>query len=109
MEKNKETENNAYQKTAETPLVLDFIDLKYLGEIHLLLKQKFGLPEYYGANWDALWDCLDGLFDEAYPMHVDVYHVKRLPKDVREECEKMFGIFGELAEKTPYFTFRKIS
>jgi ribonuclease inhibitor len=25
---------------------------------HAYLKEKLSLPEYYGANLDALWDCL---------------------------------------------------
>ena len=37
---------------------LDFRNVKYFMEIHKVLKQTFGFPEYYGENLSALWDCL---------------------------------------------------
>lgn len=53
-----EMKRNAFKPIEENPIILDFTGCKYLGEIHLILKTKFGLPEYYGENWEALWDCL---------------------------------------------------
>jgi len=29
-------------------------------DVHEWLKQELGLPEWYGHNLDALWDCLTG-------------------------------------------------
>ena len=29
-------------------------------ELHRLLQDRLALPEYYGQNLDALWDCLTG-------------------------------------------------
>ncbi|WP_052447547.1 barstar family protein [Clostridium polynesiense] len=29
-----------------------------VSELHKVLKTKFALPDYYGENLDALWDCL---------------------------------------------------
>ena len=40
----------AFKEIAENPIILDFSKCKYLGEIHLMLKEKFGLPEYYGGK-----------------------------------------------------------
>ena len=57
-----EPEYYEFKEITENPIILDFSKCKYLGEIHLMLKEKFGLPEYYGENWDALWDCLDDRF-----------------------------------------------
>ena len=34
-----------------------------LDEVHERIKRAFGFPDYYGENWDAMWDCMDGLFD----------------------------------------------
>lgn len=45
---------NLFKPIKENPVILDFTGCKYLGEIHRILKTKFGLPEYYGENRDAL-------------------------------------------------------
>ena len=52
----------ALKEMTENPIKLNFSDCKTLANVHLLLKIKFGLPEYYGENPDALWDCLRYLF-----------------------------------------------
>lgn len=39
-------------------IILDFSNLKNAEEIHEYLFQKMELPEYYGRNLDALYDCL---------------------------------------------------
>ncbi len=47
------------------------LDLRTVGSIedlHGLLKTTFDFPDYYGRNWDALWDCL-GEIDRA-PMTI---------------------------------------
>ena len=73
---------NAFKEIAEKPIILDFSKCKYLGEIHLMLKEKFGLPEYYGENWDALWDCLDGLFYEQGDYIAELHGFYSMDKDL---------------------------
>lgn len=104
-----EVERNAFKPIKENPVMLDFSGCKYLGEIHLILKTKFGLPEYYGGNWDALWDCLDGLFYDRGEFIVKIYGFMSLPKDLREYCMSMLEIFDDVHKKTPNVTFELIS
>jgi len=37
--------------------------------LHDILKAKLELPEHYGANLDALWDCLTGWVDLPLELH----------------------------------------
>ena len=41
---------NAFKPIKENPIILDFTGCKYLGEIHLLLKEKFGFPVYFFSS-----------------------------------------------------------
>ncbi len=39
-----EFDSTAFKPIKENPIILDFSDCQYLGEIHLILKEKFGFP-----------------------------------------------------------------
>ena len=39
-------------------ITLDFSNCKYISQIYEEIKIKFGLPQNYGENPDALWDSL---------------------------------------------------
>ena len=40
-------------KPIESTVVLDVSACRCLGELHAVLKEGFGLPDYYGENWCA--------------------------------------------------------
>ncbi len=75
----------------------------------MILKEKFGLPEYYGENRDALWDCMQGLFYQRGIFKVNIYGFLSLPDDLREYCVTMLEIFDDVHEETPNITFEIIS
>ncbi len=103
------SDKNAFKPIKENPIMLDFTGCKYLGEIHLILKTKFGLPEYYGENWDALWDCLRYLWIDDENVKVNIFGFLSLSEDLREYCMTMLEIFDDVHEETPNVTFEVIS
>lgn len=99
---------HAFKEITENPIILDFSKCKYLGEIHLMLKEMFGLPEYYGENWDALWDCLRYLFDDEKYI-VEVHNLDSLDEKLREECKIMLRVFDRVSSIENNFTYKIIS
>ncbi|MDS0524723.1 barstar family protein [Clostridium sp. SHJSY1] len=50
-------------------IILDGTKYTNKSELHAALKEKFKLPDYYGKNLDALWDCLTG--DISLPINIE--------------------------------------
>ena len=96
-------------KPIESTVVLDVSACHCLGELHAVLKEGFGLPDYYGENWDALWDCLDDRFCEEREFLVEIHGFAQLPRDLAEGCAGLWDVFDEIAATHQNVTFKRVS
>ena len=88
-------------------IILDFSGIKSLWQLHEYFKDVFELPDYYGRNMDALWDCLRYLFDDK-KYNVEVHNLDSLDEKLREECKIMLKVFDRVGSIESNFTYKII-
>ncbi len=86
-------------------ITIDFSKCKYFLEIHYLIRDKLGLPKWYGCNLDALWDSLTGGFFDYCEVHLK--GMDKLPKELQIEMDKIINIFKR-AETVEYGSVKLI-
>ncbi len=75
-------------------ITLDFAGIKSLWELHEYFKTVFQLPEHYGRNMDALWDCLYYSFE--FPTTIKLKNISAIPDEMGDEVEIMLELFDDL-------------
>lgn len=79
--------------------VLDFSSCKYLGEIHEIIRTELELPEWYGANLDALWDAVTGIMYVPANIKIIYKPETKASQGLSEEVEKIILLFIEAREE----------
>ena len=77
--------------------VLDFRKVHSVQELHQCFQKVFNLPEYYGHNMDALWDCLSCCYDENTT--IVLKNVSALPGEMAHTTELMLELFQDLHDE----------
>ena len=79
-------------------LVLDFSACECIEEIHKIIKEELELPDFYGANADALWDAIVGIM--YVPVRITIVFKPKTSRaeSLKESVEQIISIFKE-AEK----------
>lgn len=75
-------------------IILDFNGIKSLWTLHEYFKEVFNLPDYYGHNMDALWDCLDCSFE--FPTTIVLKNIEKIPSEMNEATEIMLKFVEDL-------------
>ena len=83
---------------------LDFSKCKYIGDVHYELKNKFGFPDYYGENLDALWDCLDYYIDDE--LAVKIFGFMNIENLFDDYASKIKEAFKRVSSNCPNIKFK---
>ena len=78
-------------------IILDFAGINSLWNLHEPFKKVFKLPDYYGNNMDALWDCLHCSFE--FPTTIVLKNIEEIPAEMKEAVDIMRLFFRDLEEK----------
>lgn len=70
---------------------IDFSKVEQYLEIHFVIKEALGFPDYYGCNWSAFWDCLTDMY--GTPIHIEIHGFYVIERNFGDAAKKMVGIF----------------
>ena len=69
---------------------------------HRLISQALSFPDYYGANLDALYDCLT----ELGKTEINLFSCAMIRRNLNAYGEKMLTVFQDAAEANPNLTLK---
>lgn len=72
---------------------LDFTNVEYYLQMHLVIKEALDFPDYYGCNWDAFWDCLTNMVGR--PVHMEIIGLEVIVRKFGDAQKTMIDILKE--------------
>jgi ribonuclease inhibitor len=88
-------------------IILNGKTFKTIDDLHRTLKIKLELPEDYGSNLDALWDCLTGYVE--IPIIIKWISFSESEKTLGEYARKVRDLFQEVGQEIEGFKFEVTS
>ena len=82
--------------------IIDCAALATPKEFHAALKQALNLPEWYGGNLDALYDCLT----EMGPTEIDLFSCAMIRRNLDAYGDRLLQVFSDAAEANPDLTLK---
>lgn len=73
-------------------------------EAHAELARGLEFPDFYGANLDALWDCLTGMIELPVAIEWRAFAVSR--EQMGPYADHLRDVFEEAAERDKRLEFR---
>ena len=67
--------------------ILDFTNVKTLVDIHVILDKEFDFPDYYGANWDAFWDCITDVIISHKRLNLEIIGLDKIYSEFKEDVD----------------------
>ena len=84
---------------ADFVYTVDFRPVKYYRDLYKCIKNGLDLPDFFGENLDALWDCLTGFI--GYPCDIRLTGLSSLSKQRRRELQDILDLLSEAEKENP--------
>ncbi len=78
---------------------LDGVEMTDKKKTHSYIKEKLALPDYYGNNLDALWDCLSTDYSQKI---IVIVHPGKLVENLGQYGGQLIAVFQEAATVNPF-------
>ena len=85
-------------------VVFDSSHVESIDQLHSELSRRLDFPNYYGANLDALYDCLSGEIELPLTIIWKNYHMTR--SKLGKDAVKVFKVMKAFAKEEPDFTIK---
>lgn len=76
--------------------ILDFTNVKKWIDIHAILEKEFDFPDYYGANWDAFWDCIVDLLLSNKELNVEIIGLDKIYSEQKRNVDMLIEQLKDL-------------
>lgn len=77
-------------------IIVDGREMTSKETAHEYLKKLLNLPDYYGKNLDALYDCLCGISGQ-----IVISYTAEMQENLRRYADNIIGTFEAAAERNP--------
>ncbi|WP_145318661.1 barstar family protein [Paenibacillus xylanexedens] len=85
-------------------VILDGQEFASSAELHQQLKDKLHLPDFYGGNLDALWDCLTGTIE--FPLELKWTNYRISQERLGNEADRVRDLMLEVQAEQSGFQLR---
>lgn len=84
-------------------IIIDGEMITSINDIHYLLKNELGFPEYYGMNLDALHDCLLDITDDV---QIDLLSTDALFEKLGRRYPRLLKLLCDVSEENSHLTVK---
>lgn len=72
--------------------VIDFTNVSRDNDFHDIIRDALDFPDWYGKNWDALWDLAIG----SEPTHIEIRGMEQLKSFYEPAIEPFMSVLKDL-------------
>ena len=72
---------------------IDFSNVNHYLEMHAVIWHALDFPDYYGCNFDALWDCLTGMVGR--PVYIEIIGLEVIEEKFEGAAEMLLETLKE--------------